>query len=76
MYAEFGRTDLAMPEIDAFLQEAGRLDRKYFFCLVREAGVSVSPKAEAGSADHLDEPVADYVQQLAASSGVADIGSR
>ncbi|MFY2825506.1 tetratricopeptide repeat protein [Ruegeria sp. MALMAid1280] len=73
-YAELGRTDLAQHEINIFLKDARRFDREYFFCLIRETGVSVSPEAEAGSANHLSQTITDYVQQLAASGGYADFG--
>ena len=76
MFAALGRTDLAKAEIEVFLRDTGRNGRKILLKVVAATGVTVSPEAQAGSEEHLNEVIATYLEHIQATSGFNEYGPK
>ncbi|CUH46867.1 hypothetical protein RUA4292_01034 [Ruegeria atlantica] len=69
LLAAFGRPDLAMSVLQGFLEETGENGRYILILVMRKFGTSVPREADAGSVEHLNAAIADYLGQLEKQSG-------
>ncbi|WP_158541266.1 tetratricopeptide repeat protein [Ruegeria sp. A3M17] len=69
LLAAFGRPDLAMSVLQGFLEETGENGRYILILVMRRFGTSVPREADAGSVEHLNAAIADYLGQFEKQSG-------
>ncbi len=69
-YAALGQKELALQEFQDFLDNTGTNGRTLVLRLVRGQGIAVDNLADAGSEEHLNQAISDYVDHMFDRSGL------
>jgi len=75
-FAALGKESLARAEYHRFLESGGQHAPKLLLDVIENAGVPVSKHARAGSAEHIDQAIIDFIRHLEQKTGFSKLGPK
>ncbi|MEO1109396.1 MAG: hypothetical protein AAFX90_15895 [Pseudomonadota bacterium] len=73
-FAALGKAGLAKAEYQKYLDSGGRYAPTLLLDVIEGAGVTVDPKARAGSTEHIDKAIDDHIRHLEQKMGFSELG--